>query len=449
MAEDLGGYQTGAAYPSQFKAAVTPGYIAGALAFQGWRAPDLSRPFRHLDLGCGDGLCAAVVAASHPHASVEGVDGMTAHVEAGRAFAGLPGNLTLTAATFADVTEGAADCDFVTAQGVVAWVSAEVRAQVFDIAARRLRPGGVFAVSYNAMPGWASRLALQRLIREIAATAPGDPVQRFDRALGEVEALAEAKAAPVRPEDVKALIKQKKRLHPAYFVHEYLNEHGRPLWSTEVRAEMAARGLAYAGQAGFSRLRPELVLKAAQRAVVAKAGAERADALIDLLHDTPFRIDLYQRGPERLDDPGETWLLAERDADAALEHVGPAGRLRYDNPAAREALERLQDGPARLRDLAAASVFGEADVARAVDCLLIGRHVRPCAPPVAETAAIASMNRAIAAAAETRPPPVHALAGRCGPVAASAEHMRALADGAPPRSLVRRLTHATDASSLV
>ena len=292
MAGDLGGYQTGVAYPSQFKAAMTPGYVAGALALQGWTPPDLTRPFRLLDLGCGDGLCAAVAAASHPRASFEGVDGMAAHIEAGRAFPGRPGNLTLTAASFADLAEGEADCDFVTAQGVVAWVSAATRAEVFDIAARRLRPGGVFAVSYNAMPGWAPRLALQRLIRDLAAAEPGDPVARFEAALGRIETLVEAKAAPARAEDVAALRRQRDRLPPAYFAHEYLNEDWRPLWSAEVRAALAKRGLAYAGLAGFDRLRPALTLKAAQREAIARLPAEAADGVIDLFHDTPVRIDL-------------------------------------------------------------------------------------------------------------------------------------------------------------
>ena len=435
MAGDLGGYQTGVAYPSQFKAAMTPGYVAGALALQGWTPPDLTRPFRLLDLGCGDGLCAAVAAASHPRASFEGVDGMAAHIEAGRAFPGRPGNLTLTAASFADLAEGEADCDFVTAQGVVAWVSAATRAEVFDIAARRLRPGGVFAVSYNAMPGWAPRLALQRLIRDLAAAEPGDPVARFEAALGRIETLVEAKAAPARAEDVAALRRQRDRLPPAYFAHEYLNEDWRPLWSAEVRAALAKRGLAYAGLAGFDRLRPALTLKAAQREAIARLPAEAADGVIDLFHDTPFRIDLFMRDPRPLADPGGVWVMAESDLDAPFTHLGPAGRLRYDNPATRETLERLQAGPMRIADLAAASRFGEADVARAVDCLLIGRHIRPAAAPEADLSAMTAMNRALAMAAEAGAPPIYALAGRHGPVAAPASAMRALASGAPPAGL--------------
>ncbi len=438
MAGSLEGYQTGVAYPSQFKAAASPGYVAGALALQGWTPPDLSHPFRLLDLGCGDGLGVAVAAASHPLSAMEGVDGMAAHIEAGRAFPGLPPNLTLTAARFADLAEGAADCDFVIAQGVIAWVAAEVREQVFDIAARRLRTGGVFAVSYNAMPGWSRRLSLQRLLRAVAETEPGTPVARFQRALDRIEALVETKAAPIRAEDVAALRRQQKRLPAAYFAHEYLNEDWRPLWSPEVRTALEARGLAYAGQSGFDRLRPALTLKAAQREFVASLAPDAADAAIDLLHDTPFRIDLFMRDPAPLADPCDVWLLAESGLDAPFEHLGPAGRLRYDNPAARETLERLQDSPLRLRDLAAASRFGEADVARAVDCLLIGRHVRPCAPPTDDLGAIHAMNRAIASTASDGPPPIHALAGRFGPFAAGPEAIRALAAGAPPQAVFRR-----------
>ncbi len=425
MANRLDGYMSEIAYPAHFESRTAPAWIAGAMALAGLRPPSLRR-FRLLDLGCGDGIGLAASAAAHPEAAFEGIDGAEAHVARGLAFPGRPKNLTLRAATFEAATGGAADCDFVTAQGVLAWVSPAARAALFDLAAARLAPGGVFAVGYNAMPGWAGRMALRRALVAFAAGAEGGPVERFDAALAAVEALGGTALGSVPTGLVEWLRKLRGEAPEAYFPHEWLSEGWAPLWSVEAMAMAAARGLRYAGQAGFDRIRPDLTLRRAQREALARVPEAERDGMVDLFRDASFRVDLYVRDaaadPEARD---ALWLAAAAGPEAPLEHAGPAGRLRFDNEAARRLMAALSEGPRAFAEIAAEAPLGLADLRNALDCLLIAGLVRPAAPRAADGAPAERFNRA---ARETGV--VTALAGAFGPVSATAAEMAAAAPSA-------------------
>ncbi len=62
------GYVTDIVYTTNFFRETTPGWLATTALLLGHRPPDLTRPFRYADLGCGHGLTAAVVAAAFPPA---------------------------------------------------------------------------------------------------------------------------------------------------------------------------------------------------------------------------------------------------------------------------------------------------------------------------------------------------------------------------------------------
>ena len=84
MAQWDDGYVTDVPYVAGYHQETTPIWIATAATLLGLRCPDLTRPFRYADLGCGNGLTAMVVAATMPHAEIWGFDFNPAHVEAGR-----------------------------------------------------------------------------------------------------------------------------------------------------------------------------------------------------------------------------------------------------------------------------------------------------------------------------------------------------------------------------
>ena len=427
MTDNLEGYFADSAYPAQLAERMTPGWLAAATLRNGWQAPETDGPFRMLDIGCGDGLGLAMVAASHPDAMFEGIDGMAAHIDRGRAFtADLP-NIDLKHQLFDEAwAAGGYDCDFITAHGVIAWVQPWIRAQALDLVASRLSSGGVAAISYNAMPGWSGRLAYQHLIYQMSHDKDGDGLARYRAAHARARALAEAKFTALRMDEIDLIEEAAAHVPPDYFPHEYINSGWEPLWSAHIRAEMAARGLRYLGQAEFERQRPDLSLTAAQREAMADVtDPEEWDSLFDLAVNTPFRIDLYGRaladaGPEEVD---QIWLMARKDADAKLIARTPAGSLKFDNPAARGILEALQAGPKPMSMLAEELGFGMPDIRNAADCLLMGRQVKPCGPPC-PTGAAEALNRRLAAAARSPTgAEISALAGAHGPIKAELTHM--------------------------
>ena len=127
----------------------------------------------YLELGCGCGFGALALAASNPNWQVTGIDFSPAHIAAARELAAEAGiaNAQFIEGDLADF----ADCesaktlpeaDVITLHGLWSWVGDPVRAGIVRLIDRKLRPGGLVYVSYNALPGWQQAIGMQRLVRE-------------------------------------------------------------------------------------------------------------------------------------------------------------------------------------------------------------------------------------------------------------------------------------------
>ncbi len=431
MSQNLGGYFDEESYPARLTDKMTPGWLWALALRNGWHAPDPSQPFRMLDIGCGEGLALAAIAASHPAATIEGLDGMAEHIERGQAFAKDIANLELAHALFGEaLREGGPPCDFVTAHGVIAWVTPEIRAEALDLAAARLALGGICAVSYNALPGWSGRLAYQHAIRQFAAAGEGSGTARYFAAHEKAREIAEAGFTTLAKDVIEFFDDVATKAPPGYFPHEFLAGGWQPLWGADVRREMAARGLVYLGQAELERVRPDLSLRPGPRELIEKAETpDLRDTLFDLALNVPFRIDLYGRTPQRAADEicGQIWLRAREDADATLSARTSAGTIRFDNLAARSMLEALQGGPQMLGTLADDMQLGLPDVLNAADCLILGRLAEPCAQPASAAAASAFNARQSGTALTSEGVAIDALATPFGPVKAKPMEIALLA----------------------
>ncbi|MEM0944262.1 MAG: class I SAM-dependent methyltransferase, partial [Pseudomonadota bacterium] len=418
-----------------------PVVVDTALRWAGIARGPARAPFRMLDIGCGDGVSLALIAASHPEAEIWGFDAMPEAIATGQNFAqpaGVP--LTLVVETFE--TALARDWplfDLISCQGVISWVSPENRARVMRLVGRLLAPGGAFVVGYNAMPGWSNRIALQQMLHRWAMGLPGTPAERFQAAL---ERLVEMQAAGVLalPEkELANLVQMQKHLPPDYFPHEYLNEHWQPLWSLDVKRALAAEGLAFAAQTRFIRFREDYALRKAQRAALTDRDPALRDAEIDAFTHTGFRVDIYTRDAvlgDRAETRGQAWFAAnKRPDDASYECRTPAGRLTFDNDAARAVMRALEDGPRRWGDLVAACDQPLEDLDEAVDALLISQLIQPAAPP-AETPRSEALNAQLIRAASAGAGGLNGLVGRHGPVRVSRADLALLA--APATEIVAR-----------
>jgi len=88
-------------------------------------------------------------------------------------------------------------------------------------------------VSYNALPAWNHVMPLQRIVKELAMTAPERSDLAVARALEQLGRLAELRIVPARFESE---IKRMRSAVPSmisYVAHEYLNEHWKPLYHAD------------------------------------------------------------------------------------------------------------------------------------------------------------------------------------------------------------------------
>ncbi|MEQ9122538.1 MAG: class I SAM-dependent methyltransferase, partial [Alphaproteobacteria bacterium] len=393
---EIEGYLAETAYPPHLPAPFAPAWIdhvlrhAGLRPNRGWRGP-----FRYLDVGCGAGLHLVAFAAAYPEGQFVGTDANGAAMARAAAIAAGVDvrNVAFRHETFAEtLAHGEGGYDYMAALGVLSWVSSENRDRVMRIAGRQLAPGGAAAFGYNALPGRAPELLPQRLMVAEARRGAGAQTDAIRRVLDRLERLAAAGARGLTAPRIAAMLSARRDFDPDFLPHEYLSEHWAPLDGGAVVAAAEAEGLRLAGSLTPLEIRPDFLLRRAEREIVDMAAdaAERA-RLTDLCIDQAFRRDLFVKadgaasGPdgdalfeERLD----AWFLAraaKADVVSALET--PAGRLRFDNAAARGIVAGLQAGPARLGAIDAPGTA--ADRLNALDALLAParRPVRRRPPP--------------------------------------------------------------------
>lgn len=396
---DIEGYVADSLYPSLYHPAFAPLWIDTLLLRESQRPPrgtttEGTQPFTMLDIGCGDGLGLIVNAALHPESRFIGIDAMATHIERGNAAIGELGldNVDLRCATFSEALDHSAEAaDYIAVQGVLSWVSAANRHDLLRLIARNLKPGGVVAIGYNAMPGWSPFLTFQKTLRSLSLDIDGSPTERFAGAYELMRALSGAGMAELGERHFDWMDDLREKLPEDYFPHEYLNGHWQPLWSNDVAKQAEDAGLHFVRGAMPHRLRDDFSLKAAQRAALeAVEDIAARELAIDLYLNSQFRIDIFQKaGGEALTDDDATaarldgyWLL-KRDPeriDYTLET--PAGTLRFDNIAARHIVSELNGAAKKLSDIAGRSgECTDADILNAVDALFAAGHIVPGSPP--------------------------------------------------------------------
>lgn len=361
------GYLAETPYTFSYQAVQAPGHLAWVCAMAGvaWNPPaDLAV----LDIGCGRGLTGNVLAASNPSWNVVGIDYNPAHVAEAQELAATAGlaNAGFAEVDLATITDAEIDqlppLDVVTVHGVWTWVADPVRTGIVRILSRRLKPGGVCYIGYNALPGFGHDAALQRLVRALAsAERPGDPERRVLAAIETIKRLAACLPVnlPSTPM-LKRLIANEAPLNTAYLAHEFLTEHWRPVFHEDLCASLAAAKLTYVGSATLHENIPDMIFaQDAQRALHDSLplgpGRELAK---DLCNNRPFRRDVFMRGPRAVDreDALDRLVIAacrSLPPESPKLEV-PAGIAALDLPLYEPIAAALADGPqpiGRLRHL--------------------------------------------------------------------------------------------------
>lgn len=412
QADWSGGYVADTPYVTGWHAAQAPAHLALVCALNdtAWPPADRER-LTVLELGCGRGYTALALAAANPGWRVTGLDYHPAHIAEAREFAAEAGlaNAEFLEADLAALDDAAAarllpEADVVTLHGLWSWVADPVRAGILAVLRARLAPGGVAMVSYNALPGWAAGLAVQRLLRAAAEAQPGAPSEhRVGAALETLGALEAAGAGHLRGNPlVDWLLRKGRGANPAYVAHEYLTEHWRPCFSADVIRAMAAAKLDFVGAGGLVENFPALTLTPDQRAAAARLppGPDR-ELAVDLCLPRSFRLDVFARGRRAAD--GAAALRALRlcllaaPGTLPVRVETPLGEAALPPAVADPVLAALAEGPRGVGELLALPGVSGATPGELVAVLVGGGLAAPLwRDPPGDVAAAWRFNRAAA-----------------------------------------------------
>lgn len=362
MTGNPNGYMTDIPYLRDFKPMLAPAWLDHVALVAGIEPPDRRTGFAWCDLGCGQGVTAAILAATHPAGGFHGIDAMPMHIDHGRSLAAAAGvsNVCFHAVDFSAAIDLELPLfDYIVAHGVFTWIDEEAQRALLRFIDRRLKPGGLVYLGYNAMPGWTRDLPFQHLVREIGLTCTGDGAARIASAIDIVRRLAELRAPALVASFTIAEMKERPDEYPpGYLTHEFMPAAWRPLYVTELREKTSPIGLEPVGSATLSENFDCLVLDQRARAALSLIADGNARELArDFFLDQRFRTDVFARGNRRLDpEQRGRRLLAGTYARAkprlAIRYVmaTPAGAFCYDNPIARALVAGFAAGPRSIPD---------------------------------------------------------------------------------------------------
>ncbi len=369
----------------------------------------------YMELGCGTGLGAMIIAAGNPGWQVTAIDFNPAHVAEARRFAAEArlSNIAFIEAdlsTFADTAAAAslAEVDIATMHGVWSWVPTSAQAGIVRLLGAKMRSGGMVHVSYNALPGWQTGLGLQRVIREAGMRVGGrsDQQAHAGRELA-VELLAAGATHLKDAALAAALIPKLADMPSEYLAHEYMNDAWAPCYHADVAEAMAAAKLDWVASSQLLDNFPDLMLTPEQRAIYDRYGDPRMRELIkDTCAPRTLRHDVFVRGARRLTSEardvalgGLTLTLATALEDFIYELTMPAGQASMNDGLYRPVVRALATRPHRVDELLALPEIeaGRANVPELVAMLAGSGQALLVARPDAPVSAAVQHFNAVAA----------------------------------------------------
>lgn len=383
------GYPVHEPYPPAWHGFQSPSHLRMICAMMGvaWDV-DERAPLQIAEVGCGTGYTAQLLAAASPDWHVVGIDYNPAHIAEARSVATAAGlaNVQFIEADLAELDDTALaqwpELDIVTVHGLWSWVADPVREGLLRLIRRRLKPGGLAMVSYNALPGSAGSLGLASLVRR-SLQAGASHSEGLAHAGELVKRLVAAEPAHLPKSAWRQMLTgELPGARPGYLLHEFSTEHWRPSFHADVAMAMGSARCDYVGSATIDENFPQMSLSPEQRQLWEEAPDPLARELIfDLCVPRPFRRDLFVRGLRRVarDEAVDALWLALADqtpGERVLRtQLGEARLPQATTDAAIEALSRRPQTVAALRALDACRKVTPSELV----ALLVGSG---CAVPV-------------------------------------------------------------------
>ena len=299
------GYNVSMGYSYGFYREMAPDWLDFCAWIGGFEPPQRAgRPFRYLELGCGQGFGLALLAAANPDSEFLGVDFQPEHIEHAQRLADEArlSNVRFLQADFLDLAaQWPADFgtfDYVTLHGIISYLSAPLISAVIQCLSHAVAQGGLVYVSYNAQPGCLSTVPLQHIAHRIKETGEADGAAPAEEAIALIDGLAAAEAPvfQVMPA-LKPRIDALKARDRNYLVHEYLSENWNLFWHSDVARQLRGAGLDFAGSATLAdNLVMEFLPQPLREPILEQPTMHVRQDLQDFVINQAFRRDIFCRG---------------------------------------------------------------------------------------------------------------------------------------------------------
>lgn len=399
MSDWSAGYVVDVDYTHGFYHELTPSHLGFCGLVHGIQTPDpAERSLTYCELGCGQGFSTNLLAAANPHIQFYATDFNPSHIAGAKALAqaARSTNAHFFDDSFADFVnrKDLPDFDFITLHGIYSWISAENRQAIVEFIRRRLKPGGLVYISYNAMPGWASIMPLRRLMLEHAA-AQGTSASLHARIAASLDFAGRLQNLDTRyfasHPKLPARIEQLKQQNRNYVAHEYFNRDLTPFYFMDVAQELGAAKLSWAGSASVLETIDALNLTEDQRNLLSEIDDKALRQTVrDHIVDQQFRKDIFVKGPVAL-SPGalqERWMEARFVATRKGQNiVRKIQGLRFTADLQSAIYEpligALEQGPCSMRELMALPELAKLHpnrVSQALTFLVAKGDCQPCLP---------------------------------------------------------------------
>ncbi|CAN1489285.1 AdoMet_MTases domain containing protein [Rhabdaerophilaceae bacterium] len=392
------GYVTDIEYTYGFYRELTPTLLAYATAEGNLKPPQCGAPLTYCELACGQGLSTNILAAANPQMSFYANDFNPHHIAEAGSLASAAGLTNVrfydhSFAEFSDEPSLPVQFDIISLHGIYAWISPENRNHILDFIRKKLKPGGLVYVSYNAMPGWSANLPIRKLIHSVGQAASGTTTQKAEAAIAFVERVVGAQSlyfavTPAARTRVEKLGQQNKH----YIAHEYFNEHSTPFYFDELVSELDRAKLGFVGSVNLLERMDWINLRAEQAALIAEvANPVQKELLRDFMINQQFRRDIFSRGSVRLSESqireatlDTRFVLSIQESEFSYKVQGALGEAVLHQDVYGPIVKTLGTGAKTVRQVLAENneiaALGWGKLRQALAVLVGMGHVQPCLP---------------------------------------------------------------------
>lgn len=392
------GYVSDVSYDYSFFPELSPIAIAFNLLDKRFLPLSLDR-FTYCELGCGQGFTTNILAAANPQGKFWGIDFNPTHIAEAQRLADTAKltNIQFCDSTFAEFLEIDTPLfDFITLHGVYSWIGDENRRIIVELLRQKLKVGGAVYISYNTLPGWAAVMPLRDLMVQYSDRTADSSLQKVEKSLEFAQKLQDLKAGyflanPSIKRELQAMQEDSRN----YLAHEYFNRDWRPLYHSEVAAQLTESKLTFATSADIDDQFYNFKLDDEQLKFLSEISDRTLrETIRDFLFNSRFRRDIFVKGVvkvsaleqvELLGDLRFTLIVSPEEIEYEIELIGRP--IKLDESIYKPIVAALANSPKTLKELMKRPTLIKVDFAsilQAIEILMATYRVAPALPETEE-----------------------------------------------------------------